>query len=431
MDNLTLEIACQGHTTVAMDDLRDMQGNLKDLTEENYVRLRNSMTKFGFSFPVFMWVDPQDGAKWIVDAHQRLRTLRKMKQEGWTIPDLPADLIHATDRVEAKKKLLLLNSRYGQMTREGFDEFIDEVGFEVDDDIDDLLVLPEIEMDTQEGSDVVEDEAPEVSQEPAVSQLGQVYQLGRHRLMCGDATKIEDVEKLTNGVLTDLVLTDPPYNTGMTGESQGANTLWRGDGKNPGSTRLSHMFNDSFTAEQFDQLITDSLANMYAVTKENAVFYVCIDWRKMGYIKDLIEKLMPVKNVIVWDKMVHGLGSDYKFTYEMIIVGKKGSPNIENRIGAEYQDIWHLQREMGRNDDHATAKPIGLLSKPITHASKPEDNILDLFGGSGSTLIACEQTNRTCYMMEIDPKYCDVIRKRYAKFIGNEESWQDITPIAN
>lgn len=148
MEDMTIEIACQGYTVVPLEDLHDLQGNLKDLSEENYVRLRNSMTKFGFSFPVFMWIDAE-GEKWIVDAHQRLRTLRKMQQEGWNIPPLPADIIHAENKIEAKKKLLLLNSRYGKMTREGFDEFVDEVGFEVPNDIEDMLAIPEIEISEQ------------------------------------------------------------------------------------------------------------------------------------------------------------------------------------------------------------------------------------------------------------------------------------------
>lgn len=143
--NLTIEISCQGYTKVPIDELKDLQGNLKDLTEENYVRLRNSMTKFGFSFPVFMWID-SEGTKWVIDAHQRLRTLRKMKEEGWTIPDLPADIIQATDKTEAKKKLLLLNSRYGKMTREGFDEFSGDFD---GTDIEDMLVIPEIEIHEQ------------------------------------------------------------------------------------------------------------------------------------------------------------------------------------------------------------------------------------------------------------------------------------------
>jgi hypothetical protein len=141
-----IKIECQGATTVALDELVDLQGNLKDLTEQNYVKLRNSIVQYGFSFPVLLWIDT-DGKKWILDAHQRVRTLRKMQQEGITIPPLPADIVNATDKVEAKKKLLLLNSRYGKMTREGFDEFVDEPGFEVAEaELEDLLVLPEVEI---------------------------------------------------------------------------------------------------------------------------------------------------------------------------------------------------------------------------------------------------------------------------------------------
>ena len=160
---MTIKIACQGYTTVPLEELTDLQGNLKDLTEENYVKLRNSMTQYGFSFPVFMWIDT-DGTKYIVDAHQRLRTLRKMQQEGWTIPPLPADIIHAENRVEAKKKLLLLNSRYGKMTREGFDEFVDEVGFEINDEsLEEMLVMPEI-MITEQEEEKTANEATELKE---------------------------------------------------------------------------------------------------------------------------------------------------------------------------------------------------------------------------------------------------------------------------
>ena len=142
---------------------------------------------------------------------------------------------------------------------------------------------------------------------------------------------------------------------------------------------------------------------------------------------------MPVKNVIVWDKQVHGLGSDYKSTYELCVVGKKGKPDIQNRYGLDYQDIWRLQRTMGRNKDHATAKPVDLLTKPITHASKTDDICLDLFLGSGSTLIACEKTGRICYGMELSEKYIDVIVQRYVDYVpdavvklnGNIISWPD------
>lgn len=145
MEPQTLIISCQGAITIGLDEVNDLQGNLKDLTEENYVKLRNSMLTYGFSFPFFVWIDTE-GKKWIIDAHQRKRTLIKMREEGMAIPPLPADIIFAKDRVEAKKKLLLLNSRYGKMTREGFDEFVDEPGLEVGDDIEDLVSIPDIEI---------------------------------------------------------------------------------------------------------------------------------------------------------------------------------------------------------------------------------------------------------------------------------------------
>jgi len=182
--------------------------------------------------------------------------------------------------------------------------------------------------------------------------------------------------------------------------------------------RLSHMFNDKI--ENWEVFLSDIFNNYILNTKEDCAFYCFIDWRKVGDIRNEMEKHMDVKNVIIWDKKVHGLGSDYKSTYEMCVVGKKGKPEINNRFGLDYQDIWRLQREMGRNKDHATAKPIELLIKPINHASKQDDTILDLFLGSGSTLIACEQTNRICYGMELDEKYCDVIVQRWVNFTGGK-----------
>ena len=121
----------------------------------------------------------------------------------------------------------------------------------------------------------------------------------------------------------------------------------------------------------------------------------------MAEFKEIVETIAEVKNVIVWDKGVHGLGSDYKSTYENIVVGKKGKPKINNRIGLDYQDIWRVQRKIGRDEDHATKKPVELLQKPILHASKEDDIVLDLFGGSGSTMVTCHQLKRAAFLMKI------------------------------
>lgn len=280
------------------------------------------------------------------------------------------------------------------------------------------LVIPELKGLSEElfnltGFDadllIEPDEADDIIPEnvPARSKLGDLYELGSHRVLCGDSTQQEAVLRLMDGKKADLMVSDPPYNTGMEGKPK--------DEK----ARLSHMFMDNFTEEQYTKLITDFIKNSFDNTKGECAFYCFIDWRRGGQIKSIMETFMDVKNVIVWDKKVHGLGSDYKSTYELCVVGKKGKPEINNRFGLDYQDIWRLQREMGRNKDHATAKPIELLVKPITHASKQDDIVLDLFLGSGSTLIASQKTGRICYGMELDPKYVDVIVQRYVDYVDN------------
>jgi DNA modification methylase len=221
--------------------------------------------------------------------------------------------------------------------------------------------------------------------------------------LCGDAKDSDAVAKLMGGVKADLVVTDPPYNTGMKGNKDNA------------KARLSQMFNDSFTSEEWEKLKTASFNNYNLFTKGECAFYVFIDWRRVGEFKILLETFADVKNVIVWDKQVHGLGSDYKSTYENIVVGKKGKPEISNRFGLDYQDIWRVQRKMGRDKDHATKKPIEILNKPILHASKEDDIVLDLFGGSGSTMITSHQLKRKAYLQELDPKYCQVIIDRMKK----------------
>lgn len=395
-----------------LESITPNKDNPRIIKDDKFKKLVESIK----NFPSMLELRPivVDKAMVILGGNMRYRALQELKYT-----DIPDNWIKIADKLtdEEKRRFIIEdNMPFGEWD---YDVLANNF------DVDELLEWGFSEDDLKIEKEIEEDEVPEVTSEPAISQLGEVYQLGRHRLMCGDATKIEDVEKLMDGQKADLVVTDPPYNTGMHKKTNTFNYDW--SNKKNGSTRLSHMFNDNLTPEQFNALITNSLENMFTVTKGECVFYIFIDWRNVGYIKQKLEQLMSVKNVIVWDKVVHGLGSDYKFTYEMVVVGKKGNPEINNRIAQEYQDIWRYQREIGRNEDHATAKPIGILTKPINNASKQDDIVLDLFGGSGSTLIAAEQTNRTCYMMELDPKYCDVIRKRYAKFIDKEDQWQEIT----
>jgi DNA modification methylase len=266
----------------------------------------------------------------------------------------------------------------------------------------DFEVTVEDKLDPQSDEDSVPEHV-----EPR-TKLGDIYQLGRHRLMCGDSTSIDAVEKLMAGAKADMVFTDPPYNTGMKAK--------------PDSTRLSHMFDDDFTDEAWESLLTGMAGNYWIASKDVSTFYVCLDWRRSHELVPCFKEAgFKFSNLIVWDKMVHGLGSDYKYTHEFIHVFKKGKPVLVTNQGNEdYQDIWHIQRKMGRDEEHATKKPIELVERALTHASKAGDLVIDLFGGSGSTLIACEKTGRSAYLMELDPKYCDVIVARWENYTGKK-----------
>lgn len=373
-----------------MSPIKLYEKNAKKHPDQQLKLIATSLREYGWRQPIV--VDKNDE---IIVGHGRYLAYQKFPdgiKEPWVIKadDLTPEQVRGYRLMDNKSNesdwdMALAIEELKDLDKLGFD--ISLTGFDRD-----LLITPD------EKDDVIPTNVP------TRAKLGYVWALGPHRVMCGDSTDKEAVARLMEGKKADMVFTDPPYNTGMKPKDD--------------SSRMSHVFQDAFTEEEYDSLITKSVENCFENTKGEAAFYVCIDWRRGGQIKSIMEKFMPVKNVIVWDKVVHGLGGDYKFTYELIVVGKKGNPKIENRYGQEYQDIWRVQRKIGRNEEHATAKPIELCEKPLKHASKQDDLVLDLFLGSGSTLIAAEKTGRICYGMEIDPKYVDVILKRYEEYTG-------------
>ncbi len=370
-------------------DIKPYEKNAKKHPKKQVEQVAASIKEFGFNQPIVI-----DEDNVVIVGHGRLEAAKLLGMTEIPTITLKLSKEQANAYRLADNKLNESNWDMALVIEElkGLTpELLDLTGFEKD------LIIEADEKD---------DEVPETPEEPR-SKLGDLYELGGHRVLCGDSTKIDDVERLMNKHLADIVVTDPPYNTGMEGKP------------NDEKARLSHMFNDKI--ENWEKFLQDIFANYIAYTKGDCAFYVFIDWRRVGDIRGEMEKHMAVKNVIVWDKKVHGLGSDYKSTYELCIVGKKGNPEIHNRFGLDYQDIWRLQREMGRNKDHATAKPVELCEKPIKHASKADDVVMDLFLGSGSTLIASEKTGRICYGMELDPKYVDVIVQRWVEYTGIEE----------
>jgi len=268
-----------------------------------------------------------------------------------------------------------------------------------------------------------EDEPPEVSDEPAISKLGEVYQLGKHRLMCGDSTKIEDVEKLMNGQKADMVFTDPPY--GVNYEEKTRNIAnQRKD--------ILPVANDNLGKDALKEIVFPAFQNIATMLKNGGAYYVCSpQGGELGLMMMMMDAGIPCRHMIVWkkDAPVFSMGRlDYDYQHEPILYGWRGSHQFYG--GGQFKSsVWDIPRPKS-SKLHPTMKPIELVSNAIKNGSKSDDVILDLFGGSGSTLIACEQTNRTCYMMEIDPKYCDVIRRRYWKFVnnGDDVEWDEHTP---
>lgn len=386
-------------------DIKPNPKNPRVIKDEKYRQLMHSLATFPEMLdkrPLVCFTDI-DGKLVVLGGNMRLKAATELGMK-----ELPVTM--ADDWTEEQRAEFLIkdNVGFGEWNWEELQadwdvEKLGEWGLDIPQQ---FMVEPEATEDDYEIPDVIETDIV----------LGDLFEIGEHRLLCGDATNSEDVAKLMGGVLADLVVTDPPYNTGMMG-------------KDDAKARLSQMFNDSFTPEQWEELKVGSFNNYNLFTKGECAFYVFIDWRRVAEFKEVLESIADVKNVIVWDKGVHGLGSDYKSTYENIVVGKKGKPQINNRIGLDYQDIWRVQRTMGRDKDHATKKPIELLKKPILHASKKDDIVLDLFGGSGSTMITAHQLQRRGYLSELDPKYCQVIVDRMRKLDPSIKILKNGNPI--
>jgi DNA modification methylase len=394
-----ITIQCKSADTLPFNNLTSFQGNLKSLSDTNLKKLKKSILKHGFTVPIFVW--PHQGTNYILDGHQRLATLKSLQDEGFDIPDLPVDYIYADDEMQAKEKLLQITSQYGDFTIEGFQEFTQGIDLDFD-----TIRLTAGEFDLSsllEDKDTVgDDEAPELDEdgEPD-SQLGEIYELGPHRLMCGDSTDSEQVGRLMGGEKADMVFTDPPY--GMFLDTD--------------YTSMKSDFKKTKGGKKYNNVIGDNLD--FKPDLINTVF------ENFGYCKEIFlwgadyySELIKNKNEgswVVWDKRLdESADKMYGSTFELCW-SKTRHKRMLARV--KWAGIFGLPQEFDKKRQHPTQKPTKLLEWFFDYYSlKDKKIIVDIYGGSGSTLIACAKTNRQCRMMELDPKYCDVIRKRWTKW---------------
>ena len=286
---------------------------------------------------------------------------------------------------------------------EGFDFDFGEVG--------DMDGEEEIPAEVQE--DDYDEELPE---EPKI-QPGDLITLGRHRLLCGDSTMIDDVERLMGGMKADMLLTDPPYNVDYNAKEESL-LKWRPN-KRVSDKKQVNIKNDKMNDETFRRFLADAFSNADIVMKPGAVFYIWYavmqTYNFLGAVQDMGWNM---KQILVWNKNQFSIGrADYQWKHEQVIYGWK--------LGAEH--LWASDRSQTtvinwnkplKNDIHPTMKPIGLFDYCIKNNTKGGDIVLDLFGGSGTTIMACEQNGRIGYCMELDPKYAQAIVNRFVQFTG-------------
>ena len=333
---------------------------------------------------------------------------KAMQEAGWT--EIPVKIV---DWSEDKQREFIIKDNvsggewdWDLIANEWDSQLLDDWG----------LDIPVAEEDQE----VEEDEAPEVSSEPPVSQLGVVYQLGRHRVMCGDSTDFSAVSNLINGKKASLILTDPPYN--IASDSTNFATDVSKAMKDLAESEWDKGF-DSRTVVPILQEIAD----------DNSTTYIFTNHFLFGELFEQYKDWASFTSYCVWSKpnpMPSLAKRHWTWNSELCLYATKGKQTFNFINGEHNLSVWDVVKKS--DGSHPTQKPIELLANIVLHSSNKNDLVYDLFLGSGSTLIACEQTDRTCYGMELDPKYVDVIRKRYAKFIQPDnqlpDNWEELTP---
>ena len=385
--------------TRKISELKNWDKNPRSIKEKDFERLKKQITELGQYKPLLI---TEDGT--VLGGNMRLRAYKALG-----IDDIWVSVVDAPTEEKKLEYALSDNDRAGFYDSDLLANMIpDFPDFEWADYAVDLKEPQSLQDLIDKFTPVEEDEVPEVPTE-AISKLGEVYQLGRHRLMCGDAIKIEDVEKLMNGQKADMVFTDPPYGVAYTGGQ-----FYSGK---PSPNRREEIIGDR------NLIYQESISNAVAYSKGGA-FYI---FYGSGFSAEVLTQLknagLEQRAIIIWKKLNTGYGdlnSNYKNNYEPMFYGVIKGKGANWNGDTTQTTTWEFDKPK-HNELHPTMKPIELIVKALNNSSKQDDIVLDLFGGSGSTLIACEQTNRTCYMMELDPKYCDVIRTRYQNFIDKQK----------
>ena len=371
------------------DELTPYEGNARRHAPDDIEQIKESIAADGFNDPIGIW--GEDNV--IVEGHGRQIAAKEMGLK--LVPCIRLD--HLTDT--QRRDYAIRHNRTTELSNWDFSKLEEELAqLEIEGvdlsglkfDVDELSGG-----DTSESS-IVEDEPPEPPETP-ISKRGDIWQLGNHRLMCGDSTSAEDVHRLMGEEKAGMVFTDPPYG-------------------------YEYQSNFRSKSEKFDVIENDNkILDFFPLLKGivSGFVMVCTAWKVLDKWLPLFKLYFDLSNMIIWHKGGGGLGDlerTFATDYEVILCAHNDGKIQQKRIGS----VWEIGRDNVNNYEHPTQKPVALSAQAITYTTKRGETVLDLFGGSGSTLIACEQLNRICYMMELDPHYCDVIIQRWENLTGGK-----------
>jgi len=382
----------------AVDKLLPYARNARTHSDEQVAQVAASITEFGWTNPILVGADGI-----IIAGHARLEAARRLNMTE--VPVIVLDHLTPTQRralVIADNRLALsagwdeamLRMELESLEQEGFD--LDLVGF-TDEELKELLRDPE---ETRKGL-TDEDSIPD-ELERAVTVPGDVWIMGQHRLLCGDSISMDDIQKVLAGGLADMTFTDPPYNVAYEGKT----------------ARKLTIHNDTL-GDSFHEFLREACANVLAVTKGGV--YICMSSSELHTLYQAFSEAGGHwSTFVIWAKNHFTLGrSDYQRQYEPMLYGwRNGTDHFW--CGARDQgDIWFIKRPVS-SQEHPTMKPVELVERAIRNSSKTRDTILDPFGGSGTTLIACEKSGRQSRLIELEPRYADVICRRWQDYTGKE-----------